>query len=107
MRHFGPKLYVHAEAAVERIAWAGSQAERELALKHKNGCSWGIRESEKFEYEGRGDLFFVFCQHMVEEEGGDKCTWYGVLLIQTSKFGNSVLITSPRSTSRRCCSGFP
>jgi hypothetical protein len=61
MRHFGPQLYVRTKAAVERIAWSGSQAEGELALKHKNGCSWGVRESKKFEYEGRGDLFLVLC----------------------------------------------
>jgi hypothetical protein len=36
------------------------------------------------------------------------CTWYGVLLIQTSKYGNSgIFTTSPMSTSSRFCSGFP
>ena len=38
---------------------------------------------------------------------GAQRTWYGVLLMHTSKYGSSVLITSPRRTSNRFASGLP
>ena len=38
---------------------------------------------------------------------GDQRTWYGVLLMHTSKYGSSVLITSPKRTSNRFASGLP
>jgi len=97
----GEQLRVGRQAAVQLVARRRQQAQRELALEHQQRASAGPSDQHRcvpkcwrwwwrqvYRKSGR-------CASSLKTSGDE--IWYGVLATHTSKYGRSILITSPTS----------